>query len=203
MLIYSLHGPHGQNRGQRKLTRQRKDIFPDYEKRVQERVLGDLDDEEEENTGHDNDGENLENTDDNTNTVKIIIHVYHLLDPKSSLSLKIRSCVLGMWKIVPPHLPQSSHRRGEEALSHPHTAIIFNPCKVTNIEDLDLNGFMMSVPANQRPYPPKYHTSIPYHYAGHTPVTGSGSDSDLGSHFSRRGLRATVCNAELNKARKW
>merc|ERR1712154_305786 len=31
---------------------------------------------------------------------------------------------------------------------------------------------------------------------------GSASDSDLGSHFSRRGLRATVCNAELNKARK-
>merc|ERR1712032_787626 len=32
--------------------------------------------------------------------------------------------------------------------------------------------------------------------------TGSASDSDLGPHFSRRGLRATVCNAELNKARK-
>ena len=52
----SVHGPHGQNRGHRKLTRQRREIFPDYERRVQERVLGEAEDEDEENC----DSSNLE-----------------------------------------------------------------------------------------------------------------------------------------------
>ena len=42
-----VHGPQGNSRGHRKLTRQRREIFPDYEKRVQERVLGEVEDEEE------------------------------------------------------------------------------------------------------------------------------------------------------------
>ena len=51
----SVHGPHGQSRGHRKLTRQRREIFPDYEKRVQNRVFGEAEeDEEEEEENSDN-----------------------------------------------------------------------------------------------------------------------------------------------------
>ena len=53
-----VHGPQGHSRGHRQLTRQRREIFPDYEKRVQERVLGEVEDNEEEENEENSDNSN-------------------------------------------------------------------------------------------------------------------------------------------------
>ena len=67
-----VHGPQGHSRGHRKLTRQRREIFPDYEKRVQERVLGEVEDKEDEEEEVENE-ENEENS-DNSNSKTVNIH---------------------------------------------------------------------------------------------------------------------------------
>ena len=56
----SVHGPHGQSRGHRKLTRQRREIFPDYEKRVQNRVFGETEEDEEKEEEENSDNSNLD-----------------------------------------------------------------------------------------------------------------------------------------------
>ena len=65
-----VHGPQGHSRGHRKLTRQRREIFPDYEKRVQERVLGEVEDEEE-NKPEEEEEENENNDNSNSKTVNM------------------------------------------------------------------------------------------------------------------------------------
>ena len=70
-----VHGPQGNSRGHRKLTRQRREIFPDYEKRVQERVLGEVEGEEENKPKEEEDEEQEECTEhyDNANSKTVNI----------------------------------------------------------------------------------------------------------------------------------
>ena len=71
-----VHGPQGISRGHRKLTRQRREIFPDYEKRVKERVLGEVEDEEENKAKEEEDEEQEDSTEqcDDSNS-KTVIYV--------------------------------------------------------------------------------------------------------------------------------
>ena len=62
-----VHGPQGHSRGHRQLTRQRREIFPDYEKRVQERVLGEVEDEEEDKEEDEENSNNSNSKTVNTN----------------------------------------------------------------------------------------------------------------------------------------
>ena len=73
-----VHGPQGNSRGHRKLTRQRREIFPDYEKRVQERVLGEVEDEEENKPKEEEDEEQEECTEhcDNSNSKTVNMDLY-------------------------------------------------------------------------------------------------------------------------------
>ena len=68
-----IHGPQGNSRGHRKLTRQRREIFPDYEKRVQERVLGEVEDEENKPEEEEEEEENNDNS--NSKTVNMDLYV--------------------------------------------------------------------------------------------------------------------------------
>ena len=143
--------------GNKKITRQRKEIFPGYEKIVQDRTKM-----TEDKLWQEDD----ENDEDN---ILVMSSRHSIINIKLCNSQETKN---------PDNLNPS-------ALSERRSSC--NPTTSSSCEMPESVKYFLHCCSQNN-----------FVYSGQL-----SSDPDLKSHFSRRGLRATVCNAQLNKHRKY